>query len=797
MRNRSSSNLIVESFTIPKRRNRRRSKQIVEPELRTIVETPVATMADTRTMSELLQAPTEGYRDAIVIAAILAKKFALKVGLLTLVTSSKFHGFERDDLHSHIRWFNKITSTLKYKNVPHEAIKLMLFSFSLKGAARIWLEKEPHQLHQIDTFYNAVTQSDQNCLNVAAGGNLLNRTPRDALTIIENKSKVRTSRNKSVVLKMSATTSSSIPAYLPEITALTDVIKAMLFQNKTPSPAHVKAMEETCVTCGGPHPYYESLATDGNTFNASAATGTYNQRGHGYRPQGETNYHASNQMRTLGNQNYQAPLNQTQVGPLNDFSNYMKTNDANMRAMQNEISTMKTELKNEVQTMMMNQNNKLKNMIRNFIQIHSPSGSGSLPSNTIPNSKGEINAITTQSGIILDGPSVPPPPPFASSNEVERDPNTITDQSPPASISSKIPHPPTHSSSELPKRNPHQPPILYPPRLNNEKLQDKSDIQVHKFLQMFKKLNFNINLVEALALMPKYHKMLKDLLSDKEKLLGLANTYLTENCSAKKLSLPGLTPTRMTLELATRSIAYLAGIAEDVFMQVGKFIFLADFVVVDYDINLRIPLILGRPFLRTARALVDVNGEELILRDGDEKLIFHADSTSKHPHTHGNESINMIKFIDIICKDSFPEVLKFKRSNHPLSGSTASLFDSLSSLTPFETSDSLLEEFADELTFLDPFPRGNEDDNFDPEADFRKIEYLLNQGPSTESDIDIIDPVLERFTDKPTFDYSPPPRDDDDDLLTLSLIMMNGKSFCMVIVTRTLTLKKIKTRTLK
>ncbi|GJS30012.1 reverse transcriptase domain-containing protein [Tanacetum coccineum] len=333
MRTRSSSNLIVESSTIPKRRNRRRSKQIVEPELRTIVETPVDTMADTRTMSELLQAPTEGYRDVIVLPAILAKKFELKVGLLTLVTSSQFHGFERDGPHSHIRWFNKITSTLKYKNVPHDAIKLMLFPFSLEGAAQIWLEKEPprsihtwedlvskfvnyffppskttnlknditnfqqrfdetfseawdrfkdlickcphhgfSELHQINTFYNALTQSDQDSLNAAAGGNLLNRTPRDALTIIKNKSKVRTSRNKPIVSKVNATTSST-PAYLPEITVLTDAVKAMLLQNKTPSPAPVKAIEETCVTCGGPHPYYECLATDGNTFNASVATG--------------------------------------------------------------------------------------------------------------------------------------------------------------------------------------------------------------------------------------------------------------------------------------------------------------------------------------------------------------------------------------------------------------------------------------------------------------------------------------------------------------------------------------------
>ncbi|GKA40485.1 hypothetical protein Tco_0733078 [Tanacetum coccineum] len=259
MRTRSSSNLIVESSTIPKRHNRRRSKQIVEPELRTIVETPVATMADTRTLSELLQAPTEGYGDAIVIPVILAENFELKVGLLQLVTLSQFHGFEKDDPLSHIRWFNKITSTLKYKNVPHEAIKLMLFPFSLEGAARIWLEKEPPR--SIHTWEDLISN--------------------------------RKFANKPVVSK-ATTTSSYTPAYLPEIIALTDAVKAMLLQNKTPSPAPVKVIEEICVTCGGPHPYYECLTTEGNTFNASTTTGTYNQGGLEYHPQEETNYRARN-----------------------------------------------------------------------------------------------------------------------------------------------------------------------------------------------------------------------------------------------------------------------------------------------------------------------------------------------------------------------------------------------------------------------------------------------------------------------------------------------------------------------
>ncbi|GKB77037.1 reverse transcriptase domain-containing protein [Tanacetum coccineum] len=320
MRTRSSSNLIVESSTIPKRRNRRRSKQIVKPDIRTIVETPVVTMADTRTISELLQAPTEGYRDAIVIPAILAENFELKVGLLQLVTSSQFHGFERDDPHAHIQpprsiltWEDLVAKFVNYFFPPSKTTNLKndITNFQQKFEetfSEAWdhfndlLHKCPHhgfsELHQIHTFYNALTQSDQDSLNAAAGCNLLNRTPRDALTIIENKSKVRTSRNKPIVSKVSTTTSSSSPS--PDVTALTEMVKELVLMNKANQQAFVKAVDEICVTCGGPHPYYECLATDSNTFNAYAATGTYNQGGPGYRPQGDPNYRASNQMRPPG-----------------------------------------------------------------------------------------------------------------------------------------------------------------------------------------------------------------------------------------------------------------------------------------------------------------------------------------------------------------------------------------------------------------------------------------------------------------------------------------------------------------
>ncbi|GJU64773.1 reverse transcriptase domain-containing protein [Tanacetum coccineum] len=256
---------------------------------------------------------------------------------------------------------------------------------------------------------------------------------------------------------------------------------------------------------------------------------------------------------------------------------------------------------------------------------------------------------------------------------------------------------------------------------------------MEKIFQIFQDLRFNISFPDALLLMVRFASTIKNLLMNKEKLLELAKIPLNENFSAmllkklpeklgnpdkflipcdflgmdvchaladlgasinlmplsiwKKLSLPELTPTRMTLELADRSITRPKGVAEDVFVKVGSFHFPTDFVVVDFEADLRVPLILRRSFLRTGRALIDVYEGELILRDGDERLIFHVD---KHPQKHANDP----------------------------------------SLTSFETSDSLLEDFADELALLDPFPPGNED--VDVEADLREFNCCLTVIPEID-----------------------------------------------------------------
>ncbi|GKA28864.1 reverse transcriptase domain-containing protein [Tanacetum coccineum] len=262
MRTRRSNYPNNSNVTIP-RRQRKQVSNIVEPEIRTIV----APMAE-RTMEELLRAPTEGYGEAIVLPEINADHFEIKTNLLQLVQANPFNGRENENPHAHINSFKRITSTLRFRNVPNDVIKLMMFPYSLEGAAKTWYEKEPPnsiltwedlvtkfvnqffppsktthlkneisrftqkfeetfseawerfkellracphhgftELTQVDTFYNGLNENEQDSLNAAAGGNLLSKTTREALNIIENKSKVRYSRNRSNASRMNATSS--------------------------------------------------------------------------------------------------------------------------------------------------------------------------------------------------------------------------------------------------------------------------------------------------------------------------------------------------------------------------------------------------------------------------------------------------------------------------------------------------------------------------------------------------------------------------------------------------------------
>ncbi|GJX94997.1 hypothetical protein Tco_0349583 [Tanacetum coccineum] len=286
MRTRNSNFLNNSNVTIPRRRNRGRAPNVVEHELRTIVE--VAPMAE-RTMEELLRAPTEGYGEAIVLAEINADHFKIKTNLLQLVQANPFHGYERENPHAHINSFKRITSTLRFRDIPNDVIKLMMFPYSFDLGGSPWerfkemLRACPHygftELTQVDTFYNGLNENDQDSLNAAAGGNLLSKTTREALNIIENKSKVRYSRNKSNVSRMNTTSRESVSKTDERIDKLADQILTLdeIVSKKVVTPAPVKAVEEICVTCSGPHAWYNCPNTDNNQSSVCAATGSYNQ----------------------------------------------------------------------------------------------------------------------------------------------------------------------------------------------------------------------------------------------------------------------------------------------------------------------------------------------------------------------------------------------------------------------------------------------------------------------------------------------------------------------------------------
>ncbi|GJW00056.1 hypothetical protein Tco_1555307 [Tanacetum coccineum] len=237
MSTRSSARRLLSPIEDPERFISRRNRS--EPSLLFNLEEddmagqapPQGPIPDLRSMDVLLQAPTDGVGDAIVVPPILANQFELKICLLNLVTAIAFHGFENDDPHSHIRRFTKITQTVKLDNVPGDVVKLLLFLFSLEGAAWAWLEKEPSNSITtwnylvskfIDTFYNSLSQSDQDSLNSAANGNFLTKNTQEALNIIENKSKVQTSSNKPQVASASgsSTQDAHVIAFTKQVEAL-------------------------------------------------------------------------------------------------------------------------------------------------------------------------------------------------------------------------------------------------------------------------------------------------------------------------------------------------------------------------------------------------------------------------------------------------------------------------------------------------------------------------------------------------------------------------------------------------
>nr|GEV93712.1 reverse transcriptase domain-containing protein [Tanacetum cinerariifolium] len=588
MRTRSKSYPNNSNATIPRRQNRKRVPNIVEPEIRTIEE--VVPMAD-RTMEELLQALTEGYGEAIT---------------------------------THLK--NEISRfTQRFEETFGEAwerFKEMLRACPHHGFS---------ELTQIDTFYNGLNEQDQDSLNAATGGNIL-------IEIV----------NKQVI-----------------------------------TPATVKAVEKSCVTCGGAHDYYDYIDTNSNQSSVCATTGTYNQV--------SLPNQANNQMAPPG------------FAPLHNNQN-------------------RGDFNKQEENLKRNLNNDMRSILGSFFQNQALT-SDTLLSNTIPNPKGEMKVVTTRSGLDYEGPSIL----TNSSLEkvVKRETEETTDkeqtncQGSTAHIQPLVVPIPI-LEPDVPKTQP-KPNIPYPSRLNDQKLHEKAMNQMEKFFQIFHDFHFDISFADALLLMPKFAFTIKSLLTNKDKLFELAKVPLNQNCSAmilKKLPMklgdPGkffipcnFSGMDMNLELADRSITRPKGVAEDVFVKVGKFHFPSDFVVVDFEVDPRVPLILGRSFLRTGHVLINVYGEEITLQ---------YNSKSGNP---------TLLFNPLFFEETKSEICK-----EPIVKSSSP------TLTPFRESDFLLEEIVDFLKD-ELIPTRIEDFYYDPEGDILYLEKLLNDDPSQLPPMDL------------------------------------------------------------
>ncbi|GJT16897.1 reverse transcriptase domain-containing protein [Tanacetum coccineum] len=598
-------------------------------------------------------------------------------------------------------------------------------------------------------------------------------------------------RARQLKLILCSISSENVAAALTtEVSELKNLMKTMLIdKQKAQAPATVKAVEQSCVTCGGAHSYKNCPATDGNVYQdniqeyvSQAAAANFNQGNSNSRPpmvsnqirppgfppiQNNQNRFNQNQGNNFNqnrgtnfNQNrgsnfnqgqvyqpptnqppvYQAPTQQMQGVSKTDFENYVKANDAVLRNMQNQGQGLQNQMTN------------LTEMLSKFISSNtaSSSNSGTLPSQTVTNPREHVNAITTRSGKTCEGPSTPlVPTPVVSTplKEPEQNPETSMDkvQKPSSENTAQVPPPEDHDSIfiEIPKPkakktiqepnspepNSYQPKLPYPERMKVRE-KDTPSAQQSRFMKLFKQLRLEIGLKDALIEMPKFNKWLSTLLRNKEKLEEIAITTVNVECSAiilnkvpeklkdpgkfliscalqeldrtialansgasinllphsiyKQLRLGALKPTRMTLELANRSVTHPMGIAEDVVVRVDGFTFLADFVVVNFEPDLRVPIILGRHFLCTAKALIDLYEEKLTLRVGSDELVFYAEKSEKSKNKQFAHAISVLDF----SKDE------------PFSGSTTNHSNALPpSSSPGKTSE-ILKEFADEFTLL-------------------------------------------------------------------------------------------------
>nr|GEW83965.1 reverse transcriptase domain-containing protein [Tanacetum cinerariifolium] len=547
------------------------------------------------------------------------------------------------------------------------------------------LRKCPHhgfsELHQLDTFYNALNPNDQDALDSTTGGNFLDKIPRECLSIIESKSKVRYSRSQTTDVRANtnAPLSSSSPSNSFDLQQIAASLEDKLDIRMNRFEKSLNDMKNSFITPTAPIKAVEDVRIVLN-FTKTGQVQHKNENkkqsrirrkffknnlheAHIYQEsKKQTTNVVEPEIRTIvemADNRTMAHMLQAPIEGYEDAIVIPQINANNFELKLTLINLVQSSQFTEESTGFLEKveqkQDDFQNQMMNFMQNlynNKPSSLSSLPSNTIPNPKGKAKAITTRSGMTYKEPPIPPPgveqqEPTEETTDTEL-PSTEDIQ--PSSVQVEVQEykPIEEPSIVIPKTKDNLP---YPSRLQKEKLREKDDILSAKFMEIFQDLHFELSFADALVHMPKFAPMFKKLLNNKDKLIELTKMPLNENCSAvvlkklpeklgdpgrflipcdflkfdnclalvdlvasinlmplsiwKKLGLPTLNDTKMVLELADQTISKPTGVAKNVFVKVDKFYFLADFVVLDFIADSRVSLILGRPFLSTAHAIIN------------------------------------------------------------------------------------------------------------------------------------------------------------------------------------------------
>nr|GEW94777.1 reverse transcriptase domain-containing protein [Tanacetum cinerariifolium] len=640
---------------------------------------------DLRTMEELCQLFLNGRGGPIVSIAIQATKFGIK-----------------NDM---------IQQSIKLNGVTDDALRLYLFSYSLTHHATDWFDCLPR--NSINTFEqwatmflgkyfppSMVTKLRNEITNFRQRGTLMKRCPEECYDLIEN---IIAHHNDWDTSAQQSELSSSITSSSDtEIAALKDEmakINKNLMRPPLAKPITYMLQEPIKEILTNLKNFQNQNRNQGNSHpqgNNQRRNQFFQGASHGQNPPPAyeaLTYQASGYQASV----HQPSIPQPQVVTTNEFTNFMKATDAILKNMQTNM------------TSLINSNLELKNMFGQFMKMNtaSSSGSGTLPGNTITNPKEDLKGITTRSGTTYQGPMIPTTSSYLPL-VVEREIEVTKDMVPPTNNRSTKDVQPLVVRVEKPMPNsepvvspiiepvvapvsalkPNQKPsIPYPSRFHDQKLCDKANDQKEKFFKIFQDLNFNISFADALILMPKFDPTIKTLLTNKDKLFELARTPLNEHCSVVLLK-------KLPEKLADPD----------------KFLIPCD-------------------FLGMAECLVGENGcDVLACFTTFSNVLFEADYESDSSDYQSCSDEDFLK--EIFSNPLFEEeIISINIDQHHFNAESDLIESMLNRDSSIISSslkiDSLLDEFAGELTLFKSIPPGINETDCHPENEIRLIERLF------------------------------------------------------------------------